>query len=124
MANEVVPFWDLGSSITASAGAAVTGKRFVQVNGARVNGLPRVIPCGAGIKPFGVACRDKAAGEAVMCYTGPGIVVPVTAGAALAAGQEVQSDATGQAIVLAAGRPAGMTLDDAAIGADAVIKLY
>ena len=54
----------------------------------------------------------------------PGWIVPVTAGATLTAGQEVQTDATGQAIPFAAGVKAGYVLNGAASGADAEIALY
>ena len=52
------------------------------------------------------------------------MIVPVTAGAAITAGQEVQSDATGQAIPLAAGKPAGLAMSGAAAGADCQVKIY
>lgn len=121
MANETIPYWQPGDTPTCHAKAAVTGKRFVAISGPRVGGNPQVSPAGAGVKVFGVAGRDAAAGTKVIAHTEG--IVPVTAGAALTAGQEVQSDATGQAIVLAAGKPAGSVVDDVALGADAPIQL-
>ena len=131
--NECLPFKESGSAVTAKATAAVTGKRFVKISGDRTGGpslstdvenVYQVAPAAAGDRAIGVAGWDAATGELVKIYTKPGIIVPVTAGAALTAGQEVQSDATGQAIVLAAGKALGIVMSAAASGADAEIKLY
>jgi hypothetical protein len=125
MANECVPHWMPGDVLGCHASAAVTGKRFVKVTGVPVEGNPRVGPTVAGDKPLGVADRDVAIAEKVGVYSQPGIVVPVTAGAAITAGQEVQSDASARAIPLAAGKVAGMALNDqATVGSDVMVKLY
>lgn len=121
--NPAVPFYDNGSEITCVAGAGgVTGKRFVKVLGAAVGETQIVVLPAAGDKVLGVAGFDAAAGEFVTVYRLPN-VMPVTAGAALTAGQEVQTDGTGKAIVLAAGKPAGSVMIDAANGADAKVAL-
>jgi hypothetical protein len=48
----------------------------------------------------------------------------VVCGATITAGQEVQSDANGAAIPLAAGKANGIAMTGAAAAADAEIKLY
>lgn len=118
---DVTPYHFPADTITCHASAAVTGGRFVAPSGARVDGNYRVAHAGAGAAAIGVAARDKATGEKVMVFCEG--IVGVTAGAALTAGQRVQSDGTGQAIVLAAGAPLGVVLEDAASGATALIKL-
>jgi hypothetical protein len=84
----------------------------------------RMAHCGAGLKPAGVAKYDVASGAKGGVHGQPGKIVPVTTGAAITAGQQVQSDASGQAIVLAAGVPAGLAMSGAALGADCQVKLY
>lgn len=121
MANDAVPYWDPADTITGYASAALTGKRFVRVTGARTDGLPTLAVPAAGDRCVGVASRDVALGGKVMFATEG--VWPVTAGAVLTAGQEVQTDADGRAIPLAAGKALGVVLDDVANGADAPIKL-
>lgn len=125
--NPAVPFWDEGNTFTGHAATAVTGKRFVVIAGARVDGNPRVghAVSAARVKPVGVSAYDAASGAKVSVYSGPGIVMPVTASGAITAGQDVYSTADGKAsATVVAGAPvAGWALDDAADGADAVIKL-
>lgn len=134
MANDVQPYYEPATALTAHVGSAVTGKRFVAISADRqagpalntssAGGNVVVAPCGAGVKAHGVAARDQATGGKVKVYI-QNCVVPVTCGAvALVAGVEVQSDATGQAIVLAGGRACGRVLANCAIGADAQILLY
>ena len=125
--NPAVPFWDEGNTFTGHASTAVTGKRFVSISGARVDGNPRVAHAvgSATVRAIGVAAYDAASGAKVTVYSGPGIVMPVTAAGAITAGQDVYSDAQGRATATqpAGARPAGVALDDAADGTDAVIKL-
>lgn len=133
MLNEAIAFYDSGEDITGFCTAAVTGKRFVKVSGARTGGGPvsddigggnvKVAPAGAGDKVFGVATYDAAINSLVPVARA-NKVMPVLAGAALTAGQEVQSDALGKAIPLAAGKAAGLVIDDAASGAEAQVSLY
>lgn len=122
--NPAVPFWDEGNTITAQASAAVTGKRFVEVTGPRVADQVQVGPATAAGRSFGVAGFDAAVGQLVTVYSSPGLVMPVTASGAIAAGDDVEVAAGGMAAAAAAGEVVGMALDDAADGTDAVIKLY
>lgn len=130
---ECIPFKVNGGNFTAKATAPVTGCRFVAPSGNRTGGtalstdlanVHQVAHAGAGIKPCGVAGNDAANGALLLVRAIPGEILPVTAGASITAGQEVQSDATGQAIPLAAGRPAGLAMSGAANGALAEIRLY
>lgn len=132
--NDVIPFMEPATAITAQVGAAVTGKRFVKIsadrqagpalNNSSTGGNIVVAPCTAAAKAFGVAARDAATGDKVKVFV-QNVIVPVTCGAvALVAGVEVESDASGQAVVLASGRPCGQVMANCAIGADAQILLY
>ena len=125
--NPAVPFWDEANTITCHASAAVTGKRFVAVSGPRVDGKPRVAHAvgSATSRSLGVAAYDAPSGAKVSVYTGPGIVMPVTAAGAITAGQDVYSDAQGRATATqpTGARAAGVALDDAADGTDAVIRI-
>lgn len=137
--NECIPWYEDADRLSAQATAAVNGKRFVKVSAARTSGplIPataqigasdptdggriQVAQCVAGDPSLGVSSWDAAIGEGLDVITEG--VVPVVAGAAITAGQEVQSDANGQAIPLAAGKKIGYAVDAAANGADAQIKL-
>lgn len=118
---DVTPYHFPGDTVTCHASAPVVGGTFVAPSGARVDGNYRVATCGAGARRLGVAARDKASGTKVMVIK-RGIVGVISAGG-LTAGQRVQSDASGRAITLAAGAPAGLCLEDAADGAIALIDL-
>lgn len=137
--NLCTPYYDQGDEITAFCTGNVTGKTLVAISAARQAGGPNLVggaisdtiaggvvsvaTCGAGAKAAGVATYDQTSGNLVPIYRAPK-VVPVTAGAAIAHGQEVQSDANGNVIPLAAGKAVGLALDDAAAGTDAQIALY
>jgi hypothetical protein len=133
--NECIAFFDAGADITATAEAAVSGKRFVVVSdpqpGPVLMGLSTtsegsnivVSHAAAGGPALGVSSYDAGVGKKLYVLRGKK-VVPVKTGAAVSAGAEVQSDATGQAIPLAAGKALGMAVDDAASGADCPIALY
>jgi len=133
--NLATPFYDDGDEVTAYCSAAVTGKTFVKVSGARQAGGPTqgvtdavvggnitVAPAGAGDTAFGVAAYDAAIGTLVTVYRLPKIV-PVTAGAALTAGASVSPGAGGQAVAAGTNPVAGICVDTAASGADAQIAL-
>lgn len=123
VANECIPFYEPGKRITFEATAAVTGKRFLGVSGARASGENvQAAHAGAGDPSIGVASFDVALGDLGTAISGG--VVPVTAGATVTAGEEVEADANGKAIPLASGKALGLALDDAALNADAQIKLY
>lgn len=126
--NPAVPFWDEANTFTGHASAAVTGKRFVTISGARIGDNPRVAHAAssATAKPVGVAAYDVASGAKVTVYSQPGIIMPVTATGAISAGAPVFSAADGRATATNPGGTAlvaGWAIDDAADGADAVIKL-
>lgn len=133
--NEAIAYFDPGDDLTGQAsGGAVIGRRFVVPVAAKQAGsqglasdtfggsIP-VAHSGAGVKPLAVSTYDAASGAKLPLMRGHK-VVPVEAGAAIAPGQEVQSDATGRAIPLAAGRPGGMCLNNiTAAGQIAVVAL-
>lgn len=126
MANEAIPLYSPGANLSATAGAAIIGKRFVDIQGATLNpatgALLTAKPAAAGVKPLGVAAYDAVAGE-VFPILGEG-VLPVVAGGAITAGDEVEVGADGKAVKLASGKPAGRSLTTAAANADAYIKIY
>lgn len=134
MANECIPLYRPGADITCLAGGAITGKTFVKVSAALVAGNPSqnvdstlltVVTCTAGAKAFGVASYDVASGSRVPVIAGPGQVVPVTSGAAVTAGTEVEVNASGQAITLSTGKAAGIALSTTSgSGQDLYVKLY
>lgn len=66
--------------------------------------------CGLGIKPDGVFAYNQASGG-VVPFLKSGSTLPVTAGAGVTAGQEVQSDAAGKAVPLAAISAVAATLE-------------
>ncbi|AZE47153.1 Putative membrane protein [Pseudomonas chlororaphis] len=74
--------------------------------------------CAAGAKAFGTVQADTEA-DNVAPISVLGICL-VTAGAAVAAGVEVESDASGRAVTLATGKPNGFTLDAATAAGDVI----
>lgn len=99
----------LTTSVLASA--ELTRWRFVGFDGA---------PCAAGAKAVGVAECDTGAGN-LAPVNALGVIL-VEAGAAVAAGAEVEADASGRAITLAEGRGNGTAMD-AATAAGEVIRI-
>lgn len=133
MANDLAPYKRPGEDFTGHATAAITGKRFLVISGARTSGPGlsatadggnyRVAQAGAGAHAIGVSKYDAALNGKVGVTSGG--IVPVTAGAAITAGTAVQSDANGQAIPLAAGIKLGVAMNDASgAGVDAEIMLF
>ena len=132
--NEAIAFYDPGDDLSCHCEAAVTGKRFVAVSDPKqagslglandtLGGNIVVSPAGAGAAALGVATYDAALGAKVPVMRGHK-VVPVEAGAAMTAGDRVQSDASGRAITLAAGVPLGIVLNSpTAAGQIAVVAL-
>ncbi len=124
MANECTPLFKPGNDITVLTTEAVTGKTFVRISGdpdART-GLFKGGAAAAGSRPFGVASRTTASGGQLLVYRAG--ILPVTAGAAITAGQEVEVGANGRAIPLNTGKSVGLAVQGAANGADALIALH
>ncbi|GAB5904570.1 capsid cement protein [Mycobacteroides chelonae] len=114
-----------GADITAQATAAVIARRFVAISGDRVpGGNIAVAPAPAGARSFGVAASDGATGVLVTVVRGASRVVKVAAGAAIAAGAEVEVGAAGKAIPKASGIAVGYAITGAASNTDAEISLY
>lgn len=127
MANECIPLYQPGKHLTATvAGAAVTGKTFVDISGATLDPatgtLISVATATAAGKILGVAAFDAGL-AARLSVIGEG-VVPVTAGAAITAGAEVEVGTGGKAITLASGKAVGRALTTAANNADVYVRLY
>jgi hypothetical protein len=146
-ANECIPYKTLADTFTARCSATVTGKRFVKVSGNRTGGggggaegsttvgvglstdpenVYKVAQCVAKDKAVGVSAWDGASGAEIKVYAcAHGNIIPITAGAAIAAGAEVESDAEGRAITLAAGKALGYCMTAVAeAGKDAEILFY
>lgn len=128
--NPVIPLFEEGHRPTAAAQAAVTAGKFVKVaadlqaspilNVASplVGGnLMQVAQCVAGDRALGVSGWDAVAIGDVLPVICQPLIVPMVAGAAITFGQEVQSDAAGNPIPLAAGKSNGIALNSAAGGA-------
>lgn len=112
--NEAIAYYEDADEITGYCTADVTGKTFVMISADRQPGGPTwdpttdpitganvsVAPCTLGAKVFGVAGYDQVVGNLVPVFR-TNRIMPVTAGASITAGQEVQSDANGKAIPLA-----------------------
>lgn len=135
MANNLTPLYEDATHLPCKASANVTGKTCVDISGNRDSGpglaatgatagTYQVAPCAAGALAFGVAEFDALAGQMVTVARTPGMVVPITCSAAIAAGAEVEVGAGGTVIPHAAGIVIGRCLTGAANGADAEIALY
>ncbi|MGU3583061.1 capsid cement protein [Rhodococcus sp. C26F] len=113
-----------GQAITVEATGAVAQSTFVAVSGNRTAGGGNIAAstAGAGVRALGVAAADAATGQVVAVHRAG--VVRVVAGAAIAAGAEVEVGAAGKAVTLAAGKAVGLALTAAASGAHAEIALY
>lgn len=120
MSNDAIPFYFPGDEVTGKATAAVTGKRFVKVSGNGAGNVA-VAHADAGAAAFGVAGYDAAVDETLPVLRAG--IVPVTAAAALTAGQGVEVGASGQAAAHSAGVRVGTVVFDAAAGADAAVAL-
>lgn len=142
MANEVVPYYVPGGTLTCRTTTAITGRRFVQVDvavtganafnpeglKATTSDIGALIPVktpAAAAKCLGVAAQDAPTASRVTVWAIPGAIVPVDSGAAIAAPGEVEVDATGRVITLAAGKAVGYALLNAAGAGVAVpVRLY
>jgi predicted phage tail protein len=118
-----------GQDITTKPTIAIVRERFVKISATHDPAMGeniRIAPCGAGEKAFGVPRHDAAINTLVgVRLIAAGSVMGVMAGAALTFGQQVMSDATGQAIPLTAGNAClGTCVADTAAGSVADIALH
>jgi hypothetical protein len=123
--NECIPLYEPGKRITIIADGGINGRRAVKVNASKGQTFPganlHVIQAVAGDRPDGIALWDLLTNEVGgMIRDG---VVPVDAGATVTAGQEVQVDATGRVITLAAGKSIGKAWTDATVGNPCYVAL-
>lgn len=143
MTNECIPYYEAAytQKLTVHAGYAITGKTFVgpltsfQSQGPGLasdplaagdggNLIAAAAPAAGGLSS-GVAMWDAASGAKVGIIRGGGTMLPVTSGAAIAVGQELQVDVQGRVIPFAAGRRVGVAHSAAgAAGVDVVVELY
>lgn len=126
MSNECIPLYTPGATVTAEVAAAdVKGKTFVDLSGGMAGGLPKVKTATAASLKWGVAVRDGKVGGRVPVIRAKGVILPVTAGAAFAAGDELEVGAGGKAVKFNAGTKVGRALDAAtAADKDVFIELY
>lgn len=120
-------------NVTFRAQGAVVGKTFLGV-AAEPTGGPALSTdlenlfvfktAPAASRAVGVCKYDVADTQAGSVHGQPGMIVPVTCGAAVAAGVEVEVGAAGKAVPFGTGIKAGICVSGAANGADAAIKLY
>lgn len=108
-------------AVTCDASGAIPGSRFVKLVAGGSFQRPKVALCGDGEQAYGVSGWSVADGESVTVqkighWT-------VEAGANLVAPLQIQSDASGRAIALAAGKRLGQLHHDATLGADAGVEL-
>lgn len=96
-------------AVTIAAAAALTRFRFVDFTGN---------VAGAGERPLGVATTDFDTGEQASVATHGEILVE--AGAAIAVGAEVESDASGRAVTKTTGVAFGVARDAAAAAGDII----
>ena len=132
MAGECKPYYQPGTTITGRLDTTLAaGMTFMELDAA---GDPAFAPeglsatteggnvpvqtCQAALRAFGVAQKDVAIGGLVGIFRGG--VVPMLAGAAITAGAEVESNADGKAITLAAGISNGQALNAAAAEDDII----
>lgn len=149
-ANECTPFKEPGATFTARCSAAVSGCRFVSISGDRTGGggggAEGAITVGVGLSTdaeniYKVKLGPSAAGAivGVSGYDGPsggeikvyairkGIVLPIKAAEAIAAGEEVMSNAEGEAVKYVEGankKALGLTMTKVASGGQAEILLH
>lgn len=137
--NLCMPYYEPGSRVTGRAdGGALVGKTFVTIaankdpgsreldagaTGGNVRVRTALAADATAGKVFGVAEHDTAQNDVTAVLRG-GFVIPVTAGAVLAAGDLVTAGANGRAVGAGTNRPAGMALAAAAVGQDAIVAMF
>jgi|SRR3954470_21536835 hypothetical protein len=134
--NPVIPLFEEGHRPTAAAAAAVVAGKFVKI-GADLQASPilnvatplvggnlaQVVQCVAGDRAIGISGWDAPTIGDVLPVICLPLIVPMIAGAAVTFGNEVQSDAAGNPIPLAAGKSNGIALNSAAGGATVWVAL-
>jgi len=136
MANDCIPLFEEGDRIpcVVATGQSVVGKTFVQFDsfvGPAISDSPlgaenircRTAAAAGASGTLGVAAWDAAAGTPVTVIGGARFIVPVTAGAAITAGQQLDNDAAGKVIPHASGVVVGQAMTAAASGADCYVRL-
>lgn len=132
--GEMIARYKPGQNVPVFAGSQITAGRFVKITGAKTaNGDYPAAHCGSGQWSFGVAEQDSApttypataTDRRVNCIR-PGAIARVTAGAAVSAGDDVQSNAAGKAITRATtGLALGKALTAAGADGDVIeVELY
>lgn len=127
MANDGQAYWSPGTTITVLAGGAITGKRFVKISAtpAGTSLSPTVVQTSmAAIKGLGVAIADAASGAKFTIYNAPGQIIPVSGGASITAGAELELDSAGRVVTYSAGIKVGQALSDGVLDGDVMVKLY
>jgi hypothetical protein len=137
--NVCTPMFGADKPVTFHTTAVVVGKTFADISATIQSGpniesvsLPSAFDggnlcaatCAAKGKAIGVFAYDRAEGEPVPVLYEAGAIVPVTAGEAITAGEEVEVGANGKAIKLAAGKAVGKATTTAANGKDCFVRLY
>lgn len=128
------PMFEPGERVTGSATAAVSGKRFLNpsanfssgpgLNTSVEGGNIKVAHATAAGPAIAVSEYDAASGKDVGMLGSPGMIVPVTADGAIAAGAAVEVGATGKAKTIGTGVRVGVCVSGATDGGDAFIKLF
>lgn len=124
MANDCIPYFEPGERISGEATGTIEGKRFARCTAAPgAKGLFKFTRCGAGEKADGVNVWDVTVGALLSLIGSPGMIVPVTSGAAITAGTEVASDASGRAVSVDSGSGAvAASLVTGTVGANNAIE--
>ncbi|WP_427017864.1 capsid cement protein [Pseudarthrobacter sp. P1] len=119
--NTAIPYFAAGP-FTGTPTVDVTGKRFVKYATGGKGGAPKIAKATAKLAIAGVAAHDQTAGVPVTVETDG--VVPVTAGEAIAAGDQIAAGTDGVAMKVTTGDVVvGVAVADAAINTDAPIRL-
>jgi hypothetical protein len=128
MANECIPLFRPGTDISATASAAVTGKRFVEWTAGfsltTPSTLPTVAHATAAGKVAGVAAYDAAINTRGAVIRGKGTIVPVTALGNITALAEIEVGTGGKATTFSAGVKVGRALSAGTADADVWVELY
>jgi uncharacterized protein DUF2190 len=138
-AKACIPLFKDGKDISGHTTAAVVGKTFADISGNIQSGpeitsvsLPEtydggnfeVAGCEAKKRAIGVFAYDAASGVTVPIMRGSGLILPVVAGGAITAGEEVEVGAESKAVKIGSGVAVGKAYTTAASGKDCYVSLY